>query len=145
MNKNKDFQALAKGSWEIGHNEYLVAKNAYDTLRPIKAEVICYLSQQAVEKSLKAILYSRGEDVPKGREGHDIIQLVRLVNKDAHLIDLNMRETRMFNNFATKTRYIEMRMDFTEDNATFALQKAEYVLQKAKEIISGHKQEPHGG
>ena len=61
------------------------AKRDYETAKLIKThqsppaiEIICYHSQQAVEKSLKAILALVGENIPKT---HDIHKLKKSCEK----------------------------------------------------------------
>ena len=124
---------LASLSYEIGSNEYAAAKHLFDTMKPMPIEIVCYLSQQAVEKSIKAILYHLEKDV---LETHSIIKLLENVNEDTQLIHLDKRDAARITRFATRTRYAERRMDVTEDDAEFALRHANQILSRAKQVLN---------
>ena len=123
---------LADLSFEIGSNEYAAAKHLYDTMKPMPIEIICYLSQQAVEKSIKAVLYHLDEDVP---ETHSIIKLLEDVNKTEQRIRLSKRDAARITRFATRTRYAERRIDVAEEDAEFALKYAKQTLDQAKKAL----------
>ena len=124
---------LASLSYKIGSNEYAAAKHLFDTMKPIPTEIICYLSQQAVEKSIKAILYHLEKDV---LETHSIIKLLEIVNEDDQLIHLDKRDAARITRFATRTRYAERRIDVTEEDAAFALRHANQILIKAEQTLN---------
>jgi len=129
---------LAKLSFEIGSNEYAAAKHLYDTMKPMPIEIICYLCQQATEKSIKAVLYYFQKHV---LETHSIIKLLEEVNVDKQYIHLDKRDAATITRFATRTRYAERRIDVNKEDAVFALKKAKQILDQAKKILSGSEQE----
>ena len=129
---------LASLSYKIGSNEYAAAKHLFDTMKPIPIEIVCYLSQQAVEKSIKAILYRLEKDV---LETHSIIKLLENVNEDDQLIHLNKRDAARITRFATRTRYAERRIDVTEEDAEFALRHANQVLSQAKQVLNAMQED----
>ena len=96
---------LAKLSLEIAENEYAAAKHLYDTMKPLPIEIICYLSQQTTEKSIKAVLYHLNKEI---LESHNIIKLLEYVNAEEHYIHLGKRDAAIMTRFATRTRYAEI-------------------------------------
>ncbi|MCL2377967.1 MAG: HEPN domain-containing protein [Defluviitaleaceae bacterium] len=129
---------LATLSFEIGSNEYAVAKHLYDTMKPLPIEIICYLCQQATEKSIKAVLYHLEKEV---LETHSIIKLLEDVNSDKRHIHLGKRDAAMITRFATRTRYAERRIDVAKEDAEFALRRAQQTLEQAEKIL-GEGEEP---
>jgi HEPN domain-containing protein len=124
---------LAKLSFEIASNEYAAAKHLYDTMKPLPTEIICYLCQQATEKSIKAVLFYLNKDVI---ETHSIIKLLENVNEDEHYIHLGKRDAARITRFATRTRYAERRIDIVKEDAEFALRRAQQTLDQANKIIN---------
>ena len=129
---------LALLSLEIGSSEYAAAKHLYDTMKPIPIEIICYLCQQATEKSIKAVLYHLNKDV---RETHSIIKLLEDVNEDKRHIHLGKRDAARITRFATRTRYAERRIDIAIEDAEFALRRAQQSLGQAEKIINASEDE----
>jgi HEPN domain-containing protein len=127
---NKELAIL---SFEIGSNEYAAAKHLYDTMKPLPIEIICYLCQQATEKSIKAVLFYLNKDV---FETHSIIKLLEIVNSDENRIHLNKRDAAMLTRFATRTRYAERRIDVTVEDAEFALKQAKHTLDQVEQLIN---------
>ena len=123
---------LAKLSFEIGSNEYAAARHLYDTMEPLPIEIICYLCQQATEKSIKAVLYHLDKDVI---ETHSIIKLLEDVNKDKRQIHLGKKDAARITRFATRTRYAERRMDIAVEDAGFALRRAKQTLDQTEQIL----------
>lgn len=133
---NKELAAL---SLEISSNEYAAAKHLYDTMKPLPIEIICYLCQQATEKSIKAVLYHLEMDV---LETHSIIKLLEDVNSGERRIHLGKRDAAMLTRFATRTRYAERRIDIAKEDAEFALRRAQQTLDQAKRILSTAEEPP---
>jgi len=123
---------LAKLSFEIGSNEYAAAKHLYETMKPLPVEIICYLCQQATEKSIKTVLYYLEKEV---RKTHSIIKLLEDVNEDTRYIHLGKRDAAMITRFAIRTRYAERRMDIAIEDAEFALRRAKQTLDQAEKIL----------
>jgi len=65
-------------------------------------QVVAFHAQQAVEKSLKALLEEHGIDVPKI---HDIVRLQKLVEKHVNLSDEQMRTLIKINELYIDSRY----------------------------------------
>jgi len=131
---------LAQLSLEIATSEYAAAKHLYDTMKPQPIEIICYLCQQATEKSIKAVLYHLNKDV---LETHSIIKLLEDVNEDKRYIHLGKRDAARITRFATRTRYAERRIDIAMEDAEFALRRAQQSLDQAKKILNASEKEPH--
>jgi len=107
-------------------------------MKPIPIEIICYLCQQATEKSIKAVLYHLNKDV---RETHSIIKLLEDVNEDKRHIHLGKRDAARITRFATRTRYAERRIDIAIEDAEFALRRAQQSLGQAEKIINASEDE----
>jgi len=130
---------LAQFSFEIGSNEYVAAKHLYDTMKPLPIEIICYLCQQATEKSIKAVLYHLEKEII---ETHSIIKLLEYVNAEKRYIHLGKRDAAMITRFATRTRYAERRIEIAKEDAKFALRRAQQSLDQAEKILGVSKEEP---
>jgi len=130
---------LAKLSFEIGSSEYAAAKHLYDTMKPLPIEIICYLCQQATEKSIKAVLYYLEKEV---LETHNIIKLLEDVNAEKRYIHLGKRDAAMITRFATRTRYAERRIDIAKEDTEFALRRAQQTLDQAEKILNTVEEEP---
>jgi len=130
---------LAKVSFEISSNEYAAAKHLYDTMKPLPIEIICYLCQQAIEKSIKAVLFYLEKEV---LETHSIIKLLEEVNADKRYIHLGKRDAAMITRFATRTRYAERRIDIAKEDAEFALRRAKQTLDQVEKILNTAEEPP---
>ena len=121
----------------LAERDYTVASHLNETLAPKPIEIICFHSQQTVEKSLKAVLAYYEADIPKT---HDITTLNKLcqVHTDKVQIDDVIAET--ITDFAVITRYVEDRRDFTEDTAKFALKHAKQNLEMVKQVLGKAEQ-----
>ena len=118
---------------ELATNEHASAKHLQENMKPMPIEVICYLSQQATEKSLKAVLFNQNKPVPTT---HNINELLELVNKNGIIINLSQRDANRITRFATRTRYAETRIEASEKDAEYAVKTAGGVVKQAQEIIS---------
>lgn len=85
----------------------------------------CYLSQQIVEKSLKAFLAYHNKTPPKI---HQLDSLLNLCSKINHEFDQFLDTVVQLNDYYMETRYVE----FQEGDYSFT--EAEEVLGKALEI-----------
>jgi len=124
--------AEAKTWINLAERDYAVATHLNEVFIPLPVEIICFHSQQSVEKALKAVLAYYEDKVPKT---HDITNLQTLckVHTDKIYIDDEIAET--ITDFAVITRYVEDRRDFTEDTAKFALKQANQVLEMVKQFL----------
>jgi len=108
-------------------------------MKPLPIEIICYLCQQATEKSIKAILFHLEKEV---LETHSIIKLLEEVNADKRYIHLGKRDAAMITRFATRTRYAERRIDIAKEDAEFALRRAKQTVEQAEKILNTAEEPP---
>ena len=99
---------------------------------------VCFLAQQAVEKSLKALLISKGEVYPKT---HKLIDLAEACQKYEKGLERFRKEFRVLDEFYIPTRYpdavpgsVKGYMP-TKKQAEEALGIAEKILSFVKERI----------
>ena len=113
--------------------DYDIALHLSKTFHPVPSENICYNCQQAIEKTLKAILIYNVGDFPKT---HDIRELHQLCKESGIDFDLSSSITRTLTRYATKSRYPDDVYDFTDEDVEVALKYAEQVLNQAGEVLS---------
>ncbi len=89
--------------------------------------VCAFLSQQAVEKALKALLIDRTGNFPRI---HDVVELSRRVKAPSKITEL----CAMINPAYTSTRYPDVASDFDKG-------EVEDILKSAKEILEWTKKE----
>lgn len=97
----------------------------------VMLEGLCFHAQQAVEKSLKAILISF--DVPFPRT-HNIGVLLDLLPTDIVIPDL-VQESAILSDYAVMTRYPHDLEPVDTDEYLRAVEIADYVLSWAERII----------
>ena len=123
---------------EYAQRDYDIAVHLSKTFRPLPTENVCYNSQQAVEKSLKAISILLTGDYEKT---HDIRVLHQACKEAGVDFGLQQSTTRTLTRFATKSRYPDEVYDFTEKDAELGLKYAEQILSKAKETLETAKKD----
>jgi HEPN domain-containing protein len=94
---------------------------AFDVLkeRPeVHISIVCFHAQQAVEKSLKAVLFSRQIEFERI---HDLVQLAQLLRGRDVIVPLSDDELRRLNPFAVTFRYddVEIELITREDAANW--------------------------
>ena len=99
-------------------------------LRPQPSEIICFHSQQAAEKSLKAMLVASNIRPPRT---HDLEELSRLVGSAATNPGLE-EAVLLLNPYSVVTRYPNP-MDFSEGDAQDAIAAARVVLEAARREV----------
>jgi len=121
---------------DYAQRDYDIAVHLSKTFHPLPTENICYNSQQAVEKSLKAIsiLYTGDYD-----KTHDIRVLHQACKEAGVDFGLQPSTIRALTRFATKSRYPDEVYDFTDKDAELGLKCALQVLTQAKEILKNAK------
>jgi HEPN domain-containing protein len=128
---------------QFAQRDYDVAAYLTENFRPLPVENICYGCQQAVEKSLKAILIYYTGDHPKT---HDLVTLNNLCKQHTQEIALENKIAGLITRFATKSRYPDEVYDFTNEDVEIGLKYANQVIDKVREIITNaekaRKQEP---
>ena len=98
---------------------------------PRPLEIICYHSQQSVEKSLKAFLVFRGVEAPKI---HDCGKLCGMCIDEDSAFEQFHHDCIELALYATNTRY-PSRMELEERNASAALEKATAIYAFVTETI----------
>ena len=121
----------AKEWLKIAERDYASAKHL-ETMHPMPFEVICYLSQQSVEKSLKAILANNNTTIAKT---HDIKILYNQCMLYTDKINLESSIADMLTKFATTSRYPDEMYELTRENAELGLKYAKQALDQVKQIL----------
>lgn len=92
---------------------------------PKSVETICYLCQQATEKSLKSILVYNEEEVPKT---HNIRELMNRCAKYDSSIKMDGRIVNKMTDFATASRYPDNMNEWTEEDTKLGLKHSKQIL-----------------
>ena len=93
---------------------------------------LCFDAQQAVEKSLKAVLVHRGIDFPKT---HNIRSLLELLDPTGSQISKEIWKAMSLTNYAVETRYPGPAEPVTRSEYREAVALAENVVKWAAGII----------
>lgn len=96
-----------------------------------RPEVILFQTQQAIEKSVKAVLVFREQQVPLT---HDLEELIAELSTEE--ISLFPENTPLLSKFATVMRYTEGDEIFSSDDLVAAIKLAKFFLDWAKKNIS---------
>ena len=86
---------------------------AFDALKAnqqVHISMICFHAQQAVEKSLKAVLFSRRIEF---KRVHDLVELARLLSERGIVLPVTEGQLRRLNPFAVTFRYDDMEIELT--------------------------------
>ena len=113
-------------------SDFDVASHLYEIYRPLPMNTICWLCQQSVEKSYKAILAYHNASIPKL---HDIKQIQRLTVKYEPSVFLNDKIADKMTVFAVESRYPDNVFDFADEDAKLGLKYAEQVLNQVKQVL----------
>ena len=105
-----------------------IAKNR---VPQVYLEDLCFESQQAAEKAIKALMVKRNIDFPYV---HDLARLLSLLKEAGEAIPDAVGQARKLTRFATVTRY-PINQTVTEQHYLEALAIAESVVQWAEERI----------
>lgn len=117
----------------LAERDYAVAAHLHEVFIPMPVEIICFHCQQAVEKSLEAVLAYYEDKIPKT---HDITNLQTLCKVHTDKIHIDDEIAGTITDFAVITRYVEDRRDFTEDTARFALKQTQQSLEMVKQFLA---------
>ena len=113
-------------------NDLAVAIHLYDIYRPLPENTICWLCQQSVEKSYKAILAYHDAKIKKI---HDI----GLLQKDTIILEpgvvLDDKIAAKITVFAVESRYPDNVFDFTKEDAELGLKYAKRILEQVKQAL----------
>ena len=86
---------------------------AFDALKAnpqVHISMICFHAQQAVEKSLKAVLFSRRIEF---KRVHDLVKLARLLSERGIVLPVPEGQLRHLNPFAVTFRYDDIEIELT--------------------------------
>jgi len=118
---------------KFAENDFAVATHLNETFRPLPENTICWLCQQSVEKSYKAILAYHNAKIKKihdiGLLQKDTIKLEPEVSLDAKIAD-------KITVFAVESRYPDNVFDFTKEDVELGLKYAERILSKVKQALN---------
>ena len=124
---------LATNWLNAGRHDLDWAKGSFDIQ---KFAGVCFLSQQIVEKSLKAFLYSKNEEL---RKIHDLDALLSLAIKHDKSFSKFKKVTATLSTYYLKTRYPDIgdiSIFDKEDLAKEALNWAEEIFNFVKEKLN---------
>jgi HEPN domain-containing protein len=109
-----------------------VANHLLSTMRPIPVEIIGFHSQQAAEKSLKAVLAYNETVIPRT---HEITELVNICNTLGACFDIPEAIADTITEYAVKVRYRQETRDFIENDAEFAVKQAEKIINMVENYL----------
>jgi len=108
---------------------------------PKSVETICYLCQQATEKSLKSILVYNEAQVPKT---HNIRDLMNKCAKYYSSIKMDGRIVQKMTDFATASRYPDNMNEWTEEDAKLGLKHSRQILDTVAQYLENTNEEQDG-
>ena len=124
---------MAKQWLERARKDMLSAEHLLTNLHPMPAEVVCYLSSQAAEKSLKAVLAYHTLRIPKTHNFQELINNLALVTE---VIFIEEKTADTMTIYALNTRYVDDSRDFTEDDAHFAVKQSAKIMELVDNYFS---------
>jgi len=122
----------------LSQRDHDIAFHLEETFTPLPVETICFHSQQAVEKALKAVLAYYEVNI---EYTHNIRTLAELCKVHTDVIFIDDKVVDRITAFAVITRYIEDRHDYTEDTSKFALNQANLALEAVKQFLKESRAE----
>jgi len=127
---------MAKQWLERARKDMLSAEHLLTNLHPLPAEVVCYLSSQAAEKSLKAVLAYHMFRIPKTHNYKEIIINLALVTD---VIFIEEKTADIMTIYALNTRYVDDPRDFTENDARFAVKQSAKIMELVDNYFSSQE------
>ena len=97
-------------------------------------EDLCFNTQQAVEKSIKALLIQHKIEFPYV---HDIAELLTLLEQNGQEIPQHIKQAERLTRFAVATRYPGIAPLVTQEEYIEALNLAEEVVLWVEDLLSG--------
>jgi HEPN domain-containing protein len=101
-------------------------------LKGVLLEDLCFNTQQAAEKALKAVCLAHGMDIPKT---HSLIHLMDVLEAGGIEIPQNVRDADILTQYAVQSRYPSITEEITRSEYRDALKLAANVLFWAEKII----------
>jgi len=105
----------------------------------IYLEDLCFNTQQAAEKAIKALLIRYGVEFPYV---HDIAELLTLLEEAGQQIPEPVRQVERLTRFAVFTRYPGIASPIKHEEYEEALTLSEEVVRWAEEQLRGQESEP---
>jgi HEPN domain-containing protein len=118
---------------KFAESDLSVAAHLNEIYRPLPENTICWLCQQSVEKSYKAILAFHNATIKKI---HDIGLLQKETIELEPCLRLDDKIAAKLTVFAVESRYPDNVVDFTKEDAEFGLKYAKLVLSQAKQALN---------
>jgi HEPN domain-containing protein len=112
----------------LAEMDIATAHHMFNTFHPKPLEIVCFHSQQAVEKIIKCYLVSQGHEPLKT---HDLQVLMEMCIDINALFDDVYEEAITLTSYAVRVRY-PTELDITEQDAATALENADKVIRLAK-------------
>jgi len=109
----------------FARQEYESALHLFETKHPQPLELICNLTQQAVEKMLKAFLIAQDSVPPRT---HDLNQLCELCEAFDSRFEGIAPQCSSLTKYGVMAKY-PFELEILEDETAMALQRAKAVLQ----------------
>ncbi len=116
--------------WQLAQTDARVAQLVMDTSPPAW-HLVCFLSQQAGEKAIKALLELHHQPIPRS---HDITLLVELSRADV-AIDGVLDDAILLSGYGVIPRYPHPSFAATRDDAVDALTSARRLLSWAELVL----------
>lgn len=113
-------------------NDLAVAIHLYNIYRPMPENTICWLTQQSIEKSYKAILAYHDVKIQKI---HDIGLLQKDTIELEPSVSLDKKIAAKITIFAVESRYPDNVFEFTKEDAELGLKYAKRVLGQVKQVL----------
>ncbi|TVQ30347.1 MAG: HEPN domain-containing protein [Phycisphaeraceae bacterium] len=107
-----------------------VARHAL-TMEECPGQVVCFLSQQAAEKSLKAFLLCRGQEIP---HTHNVAVLLELCSRSATWTE-QLSEASSLTPYAVATRYPGASERLSDTEVHEAVRLAQLVIDRVSEAL----------
>lgn len=105
----------------------------------VLAEQVCFHTQQAAEKALKAVLLHRKIEFPFI---HDIEALLEIMTQSGLLVPRNVADAGALTPYAVEARYPGYQEEITPSQVAEAIHLAERVVSWSLDIITGHEKLP---
>ena len=118
--------------WLLKAEEDLNAAKSLVTYGDTFLSTVCFHSQQAAEKYLKAFLTNRQVEFPKT---HDIDELLDLIAPTDNRLSETLRDVIVLTNYGVDVRYPGDSPSMTGSDAQQAIQMAERVRRSVLELL----------
>ena len=117
---------------KFARNDMGIAAHLNETYRPLPTNTICWLCQQSIEKSYKAILAYYDEKIPKT---HDIKRIQNSTTEYEPNVNIDSKIADKITEFAVESRYPDNVFDFTEEDVKLGLKYAQQILNQVIEAL----------